>query len=68
MPRLNAIFPMRRTMGRRLVIRLLHLLNMSTAQRRRRLKRVRQSVRADIYENELKLQVALDRLLQDLGD
>lgn len=67
MPRINSI-PLRRNMRRRLYVRLLHLLKLTSSQRRRRLKRVQQSVRADIYENELKLQIALDRMLQDLGD
>lgn len=67
MLRRNSI-PFRRNMRRRLTVRLLHLLKLTSSQRRRRLKRVQQSVRADIYENELKLQVAIDRLLQDMAD
>ena len=36
------------------------------AQRARRVSRVRRSVRAESYENELKLSIAVDRLIEDL--
>lgn len=47
--------------------RFMSLLQAGADSRVKKIKRIRQSVRTRSYENELKLSVAMDRMVQDLA-
>jgi hypothetical protein len=47
--------------------RLLALLRCGRDARTTKVRRLRRSVRADTYENDLKLSVAIDRVVRELG-
>jgi hypothetical protein len=46
---------------------MLQILQSGGDARRRKVRRTRAAIRTGVYENELKLQVAIDRLAHDLA-
>ncbi|HWE96041.1 MAG TPA: hypothetical protein VG269_18910 [Tepidisphaeraceae bacterium] len=65
MPKTN---PFRRRPRRALLARLLALLQSGKDVRQRKVRRVRAAVRASRYENDLKVSIAADRLLNELAE
>jgi len=56
----------RRKPGRVTLRRLLALLTAGSDVRRRKVRRLRGAVRAKRYENDLKLSIAVDRMMENL--
>jgi hypothetical protein len=56
----------RRKPARVLIRRLLGLLSTGSDVRRRKVRRLRAAVRASRYENDLKLSIAVDRMIENL--
>ncbi|HWE02413.1 MAG TPA: hypothetical protein VG326_08365 [Tepidisphaeraceae bacterium] len=56
----------RRKPGRVLLRQLMALLSAGSDVRRRKVRRLRGAVRARRYENDLKLSIAVDRMMENL--